>query len=120
MKLTVLTKTEKPIYEQLYDQIVSQILNKEIKADTCLPSIRAVARDLGISIITVKNAYEKLEAEKFIYTVPGKGCFVGDLGEKHGDVKLALAEEKIKNDAEFYKSLGLSAEEIYSIMKKYV
>lgn len=82
MKLVILNKSEKPIYEQLYEQISSQIMNGELPANYCLPSIRALAAELGISIITVKKALEMLEFNEFIYTRAGKGCFVSDHAPK--------------------------------------
>lgn len=65
-----------PIYEQIADQIKSQILDGSLAAGTALPSIRLLARDLRISVITTKRAYEELEREGLIQTVPGKGSFV--------------------------------------------
>lgn len=65
-----------PIYEQIYNQIKTQIINNTLEEDEMLPSIRSLAKDLRISVITTKRAYEELEREKYIYTVTGKGCFV--------------------------------------------
>ena len=65
-----------PIYEQIADQIKGQILDGSLAAGTALPSIRLLARDLRISVITTKRAYEELEREGLIQTVPGKGSFV--------------------------------------------
>lgn len=65
-----------PIYEQIADQIKGHILDGSLAAGTALPSIRLLARDLRISVITTKRAYEELEREGLIQTVPGKGSFV--------------------------------------------
>ncbi len=65
-----------PIYEQIYDQIKAQIISGDLSEDTPLPSIRNLAKDLRISVITTKRAYDELERGGFIYTVAGKGCFV--------------------------------------------
>jgi GntR family transcriptional regulator len=65
-----------PIYEQIYNQIKTQIINDTLKEDEMLPSIRSLAKDLRISVITTKRAYEELERENYIYTVTGKGSFV--------------------------------------------
>lgn len=65
-----------PIYDQIYTQIKGQIICGELEENEMLPSIRGLARDLRISVITTKRAYDELEREGFIYTVPGKGCFV--------------------------------------------
>ena len=76
MYIFIDNKTEAPIYEQIYEQIKSQIISGELCEDEALPSIRNLAKDLRISVITTKRAYEELESEGFIYTVAGKGCFV--------------------------------------------
>ena len=65
-----------PIYQQIVDQLAQQIIAGTLPPDTALPSIRALAKDLKISVITTKRAYEELEARGCIYTMPGKGCFV--------------------------------------------
>ena len=69
-------KSGTPIYDQIYSQIKSQIISGELKQDEMLPSIRGLAKDLRISFITTKRAYEELEKEGFIYTLPAKGCYV--------------------------------------------
>lgn len=65
-----------PIYQQLVDQLRGQILSGTLAGDTPLPSIRGLAKDLRVSVITTKRAYEELERAGLVYTVPGKGCFV--------------------------------------------
>ena len=77
MNVTISNKSEKPIYEQLYEQISAQILKGELVSGYCLPPIRQAALELGVSVITVKKAWEGLERSGLIYTVTGKGCFVG-------------------------------------------
>ena len=69
-------KSGEPIYNQIYSQIKNQILSGALKADEMLPSIRGLAKDLRISFITTKRAYEELENEGYIYTIPAKGCYV--------------------------------------------
>ena len=78
MNLFIDNKSGAPIYEQLYNQIKNQILSGALQTDEALPSIRGLARDLRISVITTKRAYDELESEGFIYTLPGKGCFVAE------------------------------------------
>jgi len=68
----------KPLYEQIAAQLRDQILSGELVPDTPLPSIRNLAKDLRLSVITTKRAYEELEREGFLYTVAGKGCFVAE------------------------------------------
>ncbi len=69
-------KSGAPIYDQIYSQIKSQIISGALKENDMLPSIRGLAKDLRISFITTKRAYEELEREGFIYTLPGKGSYV--------------------------------------------
>jgi len=76
MYILIDNKSGAPIYDQIYAQIKSQIISGELQEDEMLPSIRGLAKDLRISFITTKRAYEELEKEGFIYTVPGKGCYV--------------------------------------------
>lgn len=76
MNIFINNKSGTPIYDQIYSQIKSQIISGQLAEDTILPSIRNLAKDLRISVITTKRAYEELEKDGFIYTVSGKGCFV--------------------------------------------
>lgn len=76
MTILIDNRNNTPIYEQIYTQIRQQILSGELREEAALPSIRGLAKDLRISVITTKRAYEELEKDGFIYTVPGKGCFV--------------------------------------------
>ena len=76
MNLLIDNKSGLPIYDQIYSQIKAQIISGDLQQDEPLPSIRGLAKDLRISVITTKRAYDELEREGFIYTVAGKGCFV--------------------------------------------
>ena len=76
MNVLIDNKSGAPIYDQIYSQIKSQIISGALREDEMLPSIRGLAKDLRISFITTKRAYEELEKDGFIYTLPGKGCFV--------------------------------------------
>ncbi len=76
MNLLIDNRSGNPIYEQIYNQIKAQIISGALAADSPLPSIRNLARDLRISVITTKRAYDELEKEGFLYTVAGKGTFV--------------------------------------------
>lgn len=76
MKIILSNQSEKPIYLQIKEQLEEQILSGEIPEDTVLPSIRKMAADLLVSVITTTRAYKELEADGFITTVPGKGCIV--------------------------------------------
>lgn len=108
MKLIVAQRNQTPIYEQLYEQIVAQIVSGDIAENQCLPSIRFVARELEISVIPVKAAYEKLEEEGYIYTVPGKGCFAGNVAQNK---KRSLVKDKMEECLNYCRQLKLSDEE---------
>ena len=76
MNILIDNKNGTPIYDQIYTQIKGQIISGELSENEMLPSIRGLAKDLRISFITTKRAYEELEKDGFLYTLPGKGCFV--------------------------------------------
>lgn len=76
MQIIISNSSEVPIYEQIKEAIKTMILSGELLGGEALPSIRSLAKDLRISVITTKRAYEELEKEEYIETVPGKGCFV--------------------------------------------
>ena len=78
MELIIRNTTNQPIYDQIYSQIKAQIIAGKLSPGEALPSIRALAKDLRISVITTKRAYDELEADGFLYTVAGKGCFVAE------------------------------------------
>ncbi len=118
MDIVIANDSDKPIYKQIYEQLSTQIINGSLKSDECLPAIRTVASELRISVITVKKAWEELEKNGFIYTMVGKGCFVAamhtnQLKQKQSDMAL----EKLKEDISYCKSLGLSLEQLQSLVK---
>ena len=78
MELIIRNTTSQPIYAQIADQLKARIIAGKLKPGEALPSIRALAKDLKISVITTKRAYDELEAAGFVRTVPGKGCFVAE------------------------------------------
>ena len=90
MTVLIDNKSGVPIYDQIYSQIKAQIISGELQENEMLPSIRGLAKDLRISFITTKRAYEELEREGFIYTVPAKGCYVA---QKNTEL---LREENLK------------------------
>ena len=111
-------ESDTPIYMQLYEQVSAQILKDCIKPHAPLPSIRTIAKELRISIIPVKRAWEELERNGFIYTIAGKGCFVSP----HTSVELTqkrdnMAAEKIRDDIAYCKSVGMTLDEILELAK---
>ena len=93
MKLFISEHSNAAIYEQIEQQIKDAILRQELKAEEPLPSIRGLAKDLQISVITTKRAYEELEEQGLIYSVPGRGFFVSSR-------KLEMLKEKKIQDIE--------------------
>lgn len=104
MQLLIDNKSGTSIYEQIYTQIRAQIISGALGEDDPLPSIRNLAKDLRISVITTKRAYEELEREGFLYTVPGKGCFVAPK-----NVELLREENLKKIEGHFSEILSLAA-----------
>ena len=90
MQLYIDNRSGTPIYDQIYSQIKDAILSGQVTEGEALPSIRALAKDLRISVITTKRAYDELESEGFIYTLPGKWCFVAERSTE------LLREENLK------------------------
>lgn len=118
MRIIISNSSDEPIYEQITKQIKEQILKGELKEGDLLPSIRGLARDLQISVITTKRAYEELEREGFIETVQGKGSFVaGQNRELIKEKKLNIIEEKLSKVVEESKDLGISFDEILELLK---
>ena len=96
MKIIIANSSEDPIYEQIIKQIKSQIINGDLREGEPIPSIRRLARELGISVITTKRAYEELEKEGFIDTVGGKGSFVSQQNREFlREKKMRIVEEKL-------------------------
>lgn len=118
MRIIISNSSDEPIYEQISKQIKGMILKGELKEGDLLPSIRGLARDLQISVITTKRAYDELEKEGFIETVQGKGSFVAAQNkELMKEKKLKIIEEKLVEVVEESKLLGLSYEEIEEMLK---
>ena len=118
MHIYIDNKSGAPIYDQIKTQIKAQIMGGELSADELLPSIRGLAKDLRISFITTKRAYDDLEAEGFLYTVPGKGCFVA---ARNTDLVREENLKKIEEHMEEISRLGaachLTREELLSMME---
>ncbi|MEZ4358509.1 MAG: GntR family transcriptional regulator [Eubacteriales bacterium] len=119
MDIVISNTSDKPIYQQIYEQISAQIIKGKLKKDYCLPPIRTIAKELRISVITVKKAWEELERNGFIYSVVGKGCFVSPM--QHHELinkRDELISEKLKKDIGYYKSLGLSLSDIIKLIER--
>ena len=113
MNIFIDNKSGLPIYDQIYSQIKSQIISGGLREDQLLPSIRNLAKDLGISVITTRRAYDELEREGFIYTVAGKGCFVAAKNtELLREENLRQIEERLQEIRDLAAACGLSREDI--------
>ena len=117
MNILIDNKSGEPIYNQIHSQIKNQIISGELKEDEMLPSIRGLAKDLRISFITTKRAYEELEKEGFIYTLPAKGCYVAPKNvELLREENLKKIEEHIAQIAKLAASCNLSREDIVEMI----
>ena len=118
MTVLIDNKCSLPIYDQIYSQIKAQIIAGNLSPGEALPSIRALAKDLRISVITTKRAYDELEADGFLYTVAGKGCFVA---EKNLDLireqKLKELEDHLDAAVELAAQCGVSALELMEMLR---
>ena len=118
MNIWIDNKSGAPIYEQIYTQIKNQIISGDLTEDAPLPSIRNLAKDLRISVITTKRAYDELEKNGFVYTVPAKGCFVAPKNvELLREENLKKIEEHMQSVLQLAASCNLSKFEILEMMK---
>lgn len=117
VKISVTNK--KPLYQQVFEQVSAQIIKGDMKKDYNLPSIRTAAKELRVSIITIKKVWEKLESTGLIYTVAGVGSFVSDLSNTDLSKKVYnRIEGKLLQDLKYYKSLDITEEELIDFIKK--
>ena len=117
MTILIDNKNGAPIYDQIYSQIKSQIISGELTEDEMLPSIRGLAKDLRISFITTKRAYEELEKDGFIYTLPGKGCYVASKNvELLREENLKKIEAHLDEIVRLAASCSLTKEELIEML----
>ncbi|NCB91568.1 MAG: GntR family transcriptional regulator [Clostridia bacterium] len=118
MQILISNSSERPIYEQIYFQIKSLIMNGTLTSGEALPSMRALAKDLHLSVITVQRAYEDLTRDGFIETVSGKGSFVAAQNKAFiQEEQLRIAEELLQKAARIGRSNGIKYEQMVSILK---
>ena len=117
MTVLIDNKSGVPIYDQIYSQIKAQIISGELQENEMLPSIRGLAKDLRISFITTKRAYEELEKEGFIYTLPAKGCYVAQKNtELLREENLKKIEEHLEQIIRLAATCGLTREDILEMV----
>ena len=118
MTILIDNKSGAPIYDQIYSQIKAQIVSGALSKDDPLPSIRNLAKDLRISVVTTKRAYDELEREGFIYTVPGKGCFVAPKNvELLREAQLRQIEAHMEEIIKLAAGCNLSKEELIEMFR---
>ncbi|AEM79831.1 GntR family transcriptional regulator [Thermoanaerobacter wiegelii] len=118
MNIIISNSADEPIYEQIVRQIKEAILKGELEEGELLPSIRNLAKELQISVITTKRAYDELEKEGFIATIPGKGTYVATQNkELMREKRLKIVEEKLVEAIIAAKAVNLSLEEIREMLE---
>ena len=118
MNILISNSSSVPLYEQISNQVKNQILNGELKPSEALPSIRMLAKDLKVSIITTKRAYEELEKEGFIKTVAGKGTSVSEgNSDRLKEAAIREIESKLDDAISQAKAIGLTLDECIEIFK---
>jgi len=111
MKMIISNSSPTPIYEQIKNSIISQIMNDELNENDMIPSIRNLAKDIKISVMTIKKAYDELEEEGYIKSIQGKGTFVSPKNSE-------LAKDKAQKDIEDYISKIVDISSKFDISKK--
>ena len=116
MKIIINNSSMQPIYEQIVGQVKEQIMNGTLKQDAALPSVRTLSKDLRISALTVKKAYDTLEQEGFVITVHGKGSFVAGVNPQIAVEEGRKEVEKVFESAiRLAKSRGMTTEELQDL-----
>lgn len=117
MGIILSNSSDMPIYEQISSQVKARILSGTLAAGAKLPSIRALASDLGVSVITTKRAYADLEQLGFICTVQGKGCFVAEGNQELlRENQLCHIEELLTQAAEQAEALGVTRDKLHEML----
>ena len=120
MNILIRNTGDQPIYQQIYVQIKSAILSGEMNEGDPLPSIRALAKDLRISVITTKRAYDELEKNGFIHTIPAKGCYVARPNTQIlREERLQQLEAHILAALELAPSCGLVSEDVIEMIRMF-
>ncbi|MBN8210915.1 MULTISPECIES: GntR family transcriptional regulator [Bacillales] len=117
MKIILSNREKQSMYVQIYNQIKNQILSNEVKVGYLLPSMRQLAKELNVSLITTKRAYEELEKDGFIFSVVGRGSFVSDQNDemiKEG--KMRGIEEQLSAAVQNSKDIGLPLTELQELL----
>ena len=118
MDIIISNSNKKPIYEQIASQIKDMIMSGVLEEGDVLPSMRVLAKELRISVITTKRAYEELERDKFIETVTGRGSFVASKNlEFIREEQFRRAEEHLMKTVDIARSSGIKLDELIEILR---
>ncbi len=117
MELFINNHANKPIYEQISDQIKASIMSGELRAGEAIPSIRSMAKSLHISVLTVQKAYDKLQTDGFIETTAGKGCFVSAQNQDfYLEEQQKKIEEHFNKAIEIARSSGIKLDKLIGLL----
>ena len=118
MRIIISNQSREPIYEQIAAQIKKQVLTNELPAGEPLPSMRQLAKDLGVSVITTKRAYEELEKRGYIYSVVGRGSFVSEQNkEMILERKMSVIEEQLRAAIQNSKEIGIDLSQLEELLR---
>lgn len=119
LNILISTLSQTPIYEQIQTQIKEMVLKGKLKSQEQLPSIRLMAKDLKVGIITVKRAYEELEKEGIIINLQGRGCFVADIDKnKIKAIHIDILRERLLEIKEFADTTDISSIEMFEVLNE--
>ena len=117
MEIVVSNKASRPLYEQIATQIKTSIMSGELKAGEAIPSVRALAKSLHISILTVQKAYSKLQEDGFIETTAGKGCYVSAQNQDfYLEEQQKKIEERFSEAIEIARASGISFDKLIELL----
>jgi GntR family transcriptional regulator len=120
MNIVISETSGAPIYQQIFEQIRTQILCGELPSGAPLPPIRTIAKELRISVITVKKAWEQLEGRGLIITRVGRGSFVASMtDEQLQETRADLLNQNLTQDIRFFRNLGFSRDQIIEAVQKH-
>ncbi len=119
MNILISALSQTPIYEQIQNQIKEMVLSEKLKSKEQLPSIRLMAKDLKVGIITVKRAYEELGKEGIVINLQGRGCFVAEIDRKKVKaIHIDMLHERLLEIKEFTDACGISPEEMLKVINE--
>ena len=119
LNILISTLSQTPIYEQIQIQIKEMVLKGMLKSQEQLPSIRLMAKDLKVGIITVKRAYEELEKEGIVINLQGRGCFVSEIDRhKIKEIHIDMLRERLLEIKDFADTVDISSVEMFKVLNE--